>query len=396
MMAGTARVRAMVISASPSSPSVMIRLVYASPRSLSVLIARTSCGTSTVLSTPPASRMYMLFGNWLAMLNMSACRVLLPNRKASSISRKKPITRDRAVPAAITAPAETSRETGAGSAGPLVGRRHRRPGDRVVVGAGGGGFRGRGVRHRGSRRSSRSGRRRRLSVGPGADPAPSVGGAEVSTDSSPVGADLARSLDTCRIRRAVEPASTSPAASAIAQPVVPFWVTWTSMVNGRPTARPDSVISWALTGTVPLALAVTSAFTVNVVLRRDPEVLDGLDRQPLAVGGDEHQFDPDRVAVVGRISVASRSFWMVIGNTTPSWATVLTCGAAADPDLVEQDVVEHRLLGRQHARAGPRRAGASSSSPRGPRRASGRPARPRRRPAVRVGAAQTHTAGRGC
>ena len=107
----------------------MIRLVYASPRSLSDLTARTNWGTSTVLSTPPASRMYMLFGNWLAMLNMSACRVLLPNRKASSISRKKPSTRDRAVPDAITAPAEISRETGgagsaesASSAGGTVGR----------------------------------------------------------------------------------------------------------------------------------------------------------------------------------------------------------------------------------------------------------------------------------
>ena len=62
----------------------------------------------------------MLFGSWLAMLNMSACRVPLPNRKASSISRKKPITRDSAVPAAMTAPAETSRDTR-----PAVGRRDR-------------------------------------------------------------------------------------------------------------------------------------------------------------------------------------------------------------------------------------------------------------------------------
>src|SRR5215210_6049583 len=53
--------------------------------------------------------MYMLFGTLLAMVNISACRVPLPNRNTSSISRKNPITRDSAVPAAITALAEISR-----------------------------------------------------------------------------------------------------------------------------------------------------------------------------------------------------------------------------------------------------------------------------------------------
>ena len=72
-------------------------------------MARTIWGTSTVFSTPPASRMYMLLGTVLAMVNISACRVPLPNRNTSSISRKNPITRDRAVPAAITALAEISR-----------------------------------------------------------------------------------------------------------------------------------------------------------------------------------------------------------------------------------------------------------------------------------------------
>jgi hypothetical protein len=43
------------------------------------------------------------------MVIMSACRVALPNRNTSSISRKNPITRDRAVPEAITALAEISR-----------------------------------------------------------------------------------------------------------------------------------------------------------------------------------------------------------------------------------------------------------------------------------------------
>src|SRR5918992_2087855 len=72
-------------------------------------MARTIWGTSTVFRTPPASRMYMLLGTVLAMVTISACRVALPNRNTSSISRKNPITRDRAVPAAITALAEISR-----------------------------------------------------------------------------------------------------------------------------------------------------------------------------------------------------------------------------------------------------------------------------------------------
>ena len=87
----------------------MIRLVYASPRSLSLRMARTICGTKTVFNTPPASRMYMLFGTVVAMVNISACRVPLPNRYTSSMSRKKPITRERAVPEAIRTPADTSR-----------------------------------------------------------------------------------------------------------------------------------------------------------------------------------------------------------------------------------------------------------------------------------------------
>src|SRR3954453_895404 len=71
-------------------------------------MARTICGTRTVLRTPPASRMYMLFGTVFAMVNMSARRVLLPNRKTSSISRKNPSARDSRVPDAINALAETS------------------------------------------------------------------------------------------------------------------------------------------------------------------------------------------------------------------------------------------------------------------------------------------------
>ena len=77
-------------------------------------------------------------------------------------------------------------------------------------------------------------------------------------------ASWAFSRATVRIRRAVVPTSTSPAARAITQPVVPFWVTCTSMTNGRPTLRPDAVTSWAVTGTMPLARAVTSALAVKL------------------------------------------------------------------------------------------------------------------------------------
>ena len=108
MITGTSAVSTAVIAASTTRPAVMIRFVYASPPSGSPLMARTICGTSTVFSTPPASRMYMLLGTVLAMVNISACRVPLPNRNTSSISRKKPITRDSAVPPAITALAEIS------------------------------------------------------------------------------------------------------------------------------------------------------------------------------------------------------------------------------------------------------------------------------------------------
>ena len=117
MITGTSAVSTAVIAASTTTPTVMIRFVYASPPSGRFRIARTICGTSTVFSTPPASRMYMLLGTVLAMVNMSACRVALPKRNTSSISRKKPITRDSAVPAAITALAEISRADGPGPGG---------------------------------------------------------------------------------------------------------------------------------------------------------------------------------------------------------------------------------------------------------------------------------------
>src|SRR5512133_440814 len=109
MIHGTARVSSSVINPSPIKPAVMIRLVYASPRSASRRTARTICGTRTVFNTPPASKMYMLFGTVVEMVNISACRVPLPNKYTNSMSRKNPMTRERAVPAAMSMLAETSR-----------------------------------------------------------------------------------------------------------------------------------------------------------------------------------------------------------------------------------------------------------------------------------------------
>jgi hypothetical protein len=41
-----------------------------------------------VFNTPPASKMYMVFGTVVAIVNISACRVPLPNRYTSNMSRK--------------------------------------------------------------------------------------------------------------------------------------------------------------------------------------------------------------------------------------------------------------------------------------------------------------------
>ena len=54
---GAARTSATVTTARKQVATVSTRLVYASPPSASLRIARTSCGTSTALNTPPASRM---------------------------------------------------------------------------------------------------------------------------------------------------------------------------------------------------------------------------------------------------------------------------------------------------------------------------------------------------
>ncbi len=57
MSSGAASTRIAVTPARNSPARVITRLVYAVPPSASYFIARTSCGTSTALNTPPASRM---------------------------------------------------------------------------------------------------------------------------------------------------------------------------------------------------------------------------------------------------------------------------------------------------------------------------------------------------
>jgi hypothetical protein len=54
---GAATTSSTVTASRKSAASVITRFVYAVPPSASLRIARTSCGTSTVLNTPPASRM---------------------------------------------------------------------------------------------------------------------------------------------------------------------------------------------------------------------------------------------------------------------------------------------------------------------------------------------------
>ena len=56
-MSGAATTRTIVTTMRKIPAAVTTRLVYASPRSGSLRSARTSCGTSTALKTPPASRM---------------------------------------------------------------------------------------------------------------------------------------------------------------------------------------------------------------------------------------------------------------------------------------------------------------------------------------------------
>ena len=71
-------------------------------------MARTICGTRTVLSAPPANRMYNELGTDVARPSMSACREVLPRMKTMSITRTSPRIREIRVPDAIRALAETS------------------------------------------------------------------------------------------------------------------------------------------------------------------------------------------------------------------------------------------------------------------------------------------------
>src|SRR5688572_29815856 len=79
-------------------------------------MARTSCGTSTTLKMPPATRMYNAFGMVLALLKRSASSAV-PMVKAISSSRTNPVTRDTTVPSAIQA---LLRARSADSAGSVI------------------------------------------------------------------------------------------------------------------------------------------------------------------------------------------------------------------------------------------------------------------------------------
>ncbi len=174
------------------------------------------------------------------------------------------------------------------------------------------------------------------------------GGAELNTSAgTPVCAAArcsasARSRETVRIRSAVVPTRTTPAARAITHPVVPFWVTWTSMANGRPTFTPDSVSSWAVTGTMPLARAVTSALAVKLSWPWQRRHVDRLDGEPLPVVGGEDEPHLDRV---GR-TVGTGA--QVVADGDGEHHTLLGHGAdlgvAADLDPAQHDRVQGALL----------------------------------------------------
>ena len=132
---------------------------------------------------------------------------------------------------------------------------------------------------------------------------------------------VARSLATWRIRRNVLPTRTMPAAMAIAQPVVPFCVTCTSMSNGRPMGRPDSVINCAVTGTTPLALAVTAALPVKLSWAAISGALIVLILSRWRFSEVNTSRTLTAPAAGPEPSVSS-VFRIVIGNSTPSCATV--------------------------------------------------------------------------
>ncbi len=104
---GTSAISTAVAPISTRTPRLSSRWANASPPSASDRIARTSCGTSTTLKTPPATRMYSELGSVLAVANTSALSDL-PSTASSSALRTKPVSRDTTVPAAISALADSS------------------------------------------------------------------------------------------------------------------------------------------------------------------------------------------------------------------------------------------------------------------------------------------------
>ena len=120
----------------------------------------------------------------------------------------------------------------------------------------------------------------------------------------------------------------------------------------------------------------------DAVLGADQRQLDRLDGQPPVVVGGEDQPGLDRVAV-GRRCRGARLLRTVIGNTTPSWATVLTLGRLRISTPLGDQRVDGRLLRAEECLPRPVLLCARPRWPPGPRRRRRPPRPPRRRPAGR-------------
>ena len=244
------------------------------------------------------------------MANMSACRVALPNSATSTTSRTKPSTRESAVPAAITAPAETSRRVAEASsvrAGVWVS---------WVTGL----VAGSSSTQLPTWASSRSG----PSSVAGTEPSAPVVGGRSGLGAGPLPADLADPPGRGGDQHDPGDDRDGPAGRA---------------VLGHPHLDRDRAADLAAGLGVELGddrdRAVRAGRHLGVAGEAgvrgegaDRVRGDRLDRQPAGVVGLEDEPDPDGRRVVGarRRPRGARSLRMVIGNATPCCATVETLG----------------------------------------------------------------------
>ena len=207
----------------------------------------------------------MLFGTVLARVNMSACRVPLPNRTTSSMNRRNPAPGRRRCRRPSGRPRRSVGNGPVGRAALL--ELDLALGPRSASGSAADPTAGhRRLRHRGGPWRAR----RRRSGRPAARPA-----------AARPRSCAARSLATWRIRRAVVPTSTMPAAMAISQPVVPAWVAVISTTLARPTGVPSVVCSRARTFTLPLV----SGLHLGVGGDRHAGITGGSPAAPRSVAG---------------------------------------------------------------------------------------------------------------